>query len=104
MLQHLKKDYLSLDEFVSKALEFLESDGEFFDNWTEIYKRRSYSPVTDEEIMWMKSRLREMDKRITILYEPIVNAVHIIPPEWNDITLGLETETEYIFYLWGTSA
>lgn len=99
-----KREYLSLDEFISKALKFLESDGEFFDNWTEMYKNRSYSPVTEEEMIWMKSRIEEMNKRIAILHQPIIKAVHIIPPEWNDITFGLETKTEYIFYLWGTSA
>lgn len=45
-----------------------------------------------------------MNQRISIAYETIVRAVYIIPPEWNDITVGLETELEYIFYQWGTSA
>ena len=52
----------------------------------------------------MKTRLDEMNQRINILYESIINVVHIIPPKWNDMTLGIETESEYIFYLWGTSA
>lgn len=99
-----KSAYSSLDEFVTKALVFLESDEDFYDNWTERYRKRSYSPVTDEEIRWMKSRLDEMDQQVSILYEPIIHVVHIIPPKWNDVTLGIETETEYIFYTWGTAA
>ncbi len=39
------------------ALEYLESDGEFYDNWTEMYRNRTSSPVSDEEKRWMKSRL-----------------------------------------------
>ncbi len=69
-----------------------------------MYKNRIYSPVSDEEKSWMKTRLDEMNQRINILYESIINVVHIIPPKWNDITLGIETKSEYIFYLWGTSA
>ena len=37
-------------------------------------------------------------------YDSIISAVYIIPPEWNDITIGVETESEYVFYQWGTSA
>ena len=99
-----KSEYSLLDEFVTKALLFLESDGEFYDKWTEMYQNRTYSPVNDEEKIWLKSRLDEMNQRVNILYESIVNVVHIIPPKWNDMTLGIETESEYIFYLWSTSA
>ena len=38
-----------------------------------------------------------MNQRISILYELSINAVYIIPPEWNDMTLGIETEIDYIF-------
>lgn len=99
-----KSEYSSLDEFVTQALVYLESDVEFYEKCTEMYRNRTYSPVTDEEKRWMKTRFDEMNQRINILYESIVNVVHIIPPKWNDMTLGIETESEYIFYLWGTSA
>lgn len=99
-----KSEYSSLDEFVTQALIYLESDGEFYDKWTEMYRERTYSAVTDEEKRWMKTRFDEMNQQINILYESIINVVHIIPPKWNDMTLGIETEAEYIFYLWGTSA
>lgn len=99
-----KSEYSSLDEFVTQALEHLESDAEFYDKWTEMYRNRTYSPVTDEEKRWMKTRFDEMNQRINILYESIINIVHIIPPKWNDMTFGIETKSEYIFYLWGTSA
>ena len=99
-----KKDYASMDDFVAHALDYLESDPEFCDAWNEMYKDRIYSPIDEEEKKWMKSRLEDMDQRISIAYEPVISAVHIIAPKWNDITIGVETESEYIFYQWGTSA
>lgn len=99
-----KKDYLSMDDFVTQALNYLESNSEFYDKWNELYKNRIYSPIDEQEKKLMKSRLDEMNQRISIAYEPIISAVYIIPPEWNDITIGIETDSEYIFYQWGTSA
>jgi hypothetical protein len=99
-----KKDYSSMDNFVTHALNYLESNPEFCDAWNEMYKNRVYSPIDEQEKKWMKSRLDEMNQRISIAYEPIINAVYIIFPEGNDITIGIETESEYIFYQWGTSA
>lgn len=99
-----KKDYSSMDDFVTNALIYLESHDDFSDNWTEIYKDRVYSPVDEENKKWMKSRLDEMNQRISIAYESVLNAVFIIPPKWNDITIGIETESEYIFYQWWTTA
>lgn len=99
-----KKDYSSMDDFVTHALIYLQSHEDFCDNWTEMYKNRIYSPIDNQDKKWMKSRLDEMNQRISIAYEAIVRAVYVIPPEWNDITVGLETELEYIFYQWGTSA
>ena len=87
-----KKDYPSIDNFVTKALNYLESHKDFCDNWSEMYKNRVYSPINEEEKKWMKSRLEEMNQRISIAYDSIISAVYIIPPEWNDITIGLETE------------
>lgn len=99
-----KKDYSSMDDFVTHALNYLESNPEFYDAWNEMYQNRIYSPIDEREKNWMRSRLDEMNQRINIAYEPVISAVHIIAPEWNDITIGVETESEYIFYNWGTSA
>lgn len=82
----------------------MESDEDLCDNWTEMYKNRTNLPASADDMAWMRSRLDEMNQRVTILYEPMIKAVNIIPPKWNDITLGLETKTEYILYMWGTSA
>ncbi|WP_300714884.1 hypothetical protein [uncultured Acetatifactor sp.] len=98
-----QKEFSSLDDFITAALKFLESDERFYDNWTEMYENRINSPAPADDVSWMESRFNEMNERVHILYEPIVNAVHVIPPAWNNITLGLETENEYILYLWGTS-
>ncbi len=67
-----KSEYSSLDEFVTQALIYLESDGEFYDKWTEMYRERTYSAVTDEEKRWMKTRFDEMNQQINILYELII--------------------------------
>lgn len=98
-----KNEFLSLDDFITASLKFLESDEDLCDNWTEMYKNRTNLPASDEDMAWMRSRLDEMNRRVTILYEPVIKAVNVVPPKWNDITLGLETKNEYILYMWGTS-
>ena len=99
-----KNMFLSMNDFITEAVNFLESDGRFCGNWTEIYKNRTNLPASADDIAWMKSRLEEMNQRVSILYEPIIKAVNVVPSKWNDITLGIETMNEYILYLWGTSA
>ena len=99
-----QNEFLSLDDFITEALKFLESDENFYDHWTEMYKNRTNLPASSDDIAWMKSRLDEMNKNVKILYEPVIKAVNLFPPKWHDITLGLETKNEYILYLWGTSA
>ena len=99
-----KNEFAALDDFITEALKFLESDDNFYDHWTEIYKNRSNLPASSDDIAWMKSRLDEMRKNVNILYDPIIKAVNVIPPKWNEATLGLETKSEYILYLWSTSA
>ncbi len=99
-----KNMFLSMNDFITEAVNFLESDGRFCGNWTEIYKNRTNLPASADDIAWMKSRLEEMNQRVNILYEPIIKAVNVVPSKWNDITLGIETMNEYILFLWGTSA
>lgn len=99
-----KNMFLSMNDFITEAVNFLESDGRFCGNWTEIYKNRTNLPASADDIAWMKSRLEEMNQRVNILYEPIIKAVNVVPSKWNDITLGIETTNEYILFLWGTSA
>lgn len=98
-----KNIFSSLDEFITEAFVFLESDSRFCSNWTEMYKNPTNVPASDDDITWMKSRLEEMNQRVSILYEPVIKAVNVLPPKWNDVTLALETKGEYILYLWGTS-
>lgn len=99
-----KSEFPSLDDFLAGALNFLESDSEFCDNWNEIYKDRNCLPASDDDITQMRSTISEMNQRVSILFEPIIKAVNVLPPKWNDISLGLETKNEYVLYLWGTSA
>lgn len=98
-----KNIFSSLNDFITAALIFLESDERFCSNWTEMYKNRANLPASDDNVAWMKSRLENMNQRIDILHEPVIKAVNVIPPKWNDISLGLETKSEYILCLWGTS-
>ena len=98
-----KNIFSSLIDFITAALIFLESDERFCSNWTEMYKNRTNLPASDDNVAWMKSRLENMNQRIDILHEPVIKAVNVIPPKWNDISLGLETKSEYILCLWGTS-
>ena len=95
--------YASRDDFVSQALKFLDSDDELRCFWTEEFRDRVYTPVSDEEREWLKSRLEKLSQKITIVHDPVLSAVHISPPEWNDMTVVMETDAEYIFYSWGTS-
>ena len=98
-----KKEYESMDDFVTAALDYLESDGEFDDKWNEYYKERTYSEVKEDELKWMLSRFDALNQKVSVLHGQFVKVLHIVPPQWNDITLGIETEQEYIFYVWGTS-
>ncbi len=36
-----KNKFASLDDFITAALKFMESDEKFYDNWTELYKNRT---------------------------------------------------------------
>ena len=67
-----KNMFLSMNDFITEAVNFLESDGRFCGNWTEIYKNRTNLPASADDIAWMKSRLEEMNQRVNILYEPMI--------------------------------
>lgn len=99
-----KQNHSSLNLFIDRAFKFMNSDREFFDNWDEYYKDRILSPASDSDLEFMINKMAEMNHKVSLLHEPIIKAVNIIQPKWNDITLGLETESEYIFYNWNTGA
>ena len=62
------------------------------------------NPLPDKDLEWLKSWLEKMNQKITIVYEPVLRAVHLKPPKWDDMTVALETAAEYLFVSWGTSA
>ena len=100
-----KNDHASLDDFLDKAFAYLESDPEFCDNWQEQYRERVYTPAAEDRIRFIRSRLTEgMSNRVNMILPPFQKAVHILPPVWNAVSLGVETEAEYLFVLWATSA
>lgn len=97
-------DFSSLDEFITAALTFLETDEDLCDNWTELYKDRVNLPASDEDIVFITERTNAMDLRVKIRFQPVKKAVNILPPKWNQVTMCLETEHDYIFYSWVTTA
>ena len=84
-----RAEYSSLQEFITAAFAFLE--------WSETDKEYSGIPASDTDLDFIKKKIKEMDQRVHIAFQPITNAVHIMTPQWNQATLGLETEQEYIF-------
>ena len=99
-----KQNYQSLDHFVDAVFEFLNTDPEFADNYDEIYKNRIYEPVPDTELSFLKSRFSTMNNSVNIILEPFIRAEYLVKPEWNDVTIVIETKSNYIFYNWGTAA
>ena len=44
-----------------------------------------------------------MNLRVKIVFQPVKKAVNLLPPKWNQVTMCLETEHDYIFYSWVTT-
>ena len=99
-----KKDYSSMDGFITKSFEFMNTDGEFYDDWDELYKGKTYTLASDSDIENMKNSINAMNQKVSILHETIIKAVQVVPSKWNEVVLGIETKTEYILYIWSTSA
>ena len=99
-----KSEYKSTDNFLNHALDFLETDIEFGEGWSEMYNELSFVSADNNDINEVQLKLNKMRHKLSILHEPIIKAFYIVPPKWNDISLAMETKTEYIFYNWGTTA
>ena len=97
-------EFSSLDKFITAALAFLETDEELCGNWTELYKDRVNLPASDKDIAFIAEQIDEMNLRVRILFQPVKKAVNILPPKWNQVTMCLETEHDYMFYSWVTTA
>lgn len=96
-------EFSSLDKFIKAALTFLETDGEFYDQWTELYKERVNLPASNEDITFITEKINEMNLRVKILFQPVKKAVNLLLPKWNQVAMCLETEHNYIFYSWVTT-
>lgn len=103
MVVESKAEFSSMDEFITAALTFLESDSEFCDNWTEQYKTRINLPASAEDVAYVIEKIKGVNQDVEMLFQSIKAAVNITLPRWNQITLCLETEHDYIFYSWVTS-
>ncbi len=99
-----KTGYSSADDFLTKAFAFLNTDDDFRDDWDEIRQRRCDTPASSEDISELQARFAAMNEKISVLHDPVLSAVHLVRPQWNEVYMLLETASEYIFYLWGTTA
>lgn len=84
-----RAEYSSLQEFITAALAFLE--------WPETYKEYSGIPASDTDLDFIKKKIKEMDQRVHIAFQPITSAMHIMTPQWNQATLGLELNRSIYF-------
>ncbi|MDB7953730.1 hypothetical protein [Flavonifractor plautii] len=96
-------EFSSLDKFIRAALTFLETDGELYGKRTVLYKERVNLPASNEDITFITEKTNEMNLRVKIVFQPVKKAVNLLPPKWNQVTMCLETEHDYIFYSWVTT-
>ena len=104
-----KTSVSSRKEFLAKALAFADSkDGG--GEWTETYRDLKYTPVKCSNSMrlpdlkrWSEDNGYEKET-VTVVIEPIISCLDLGPQEWNVKTRIIETETDYIFYSWHTTA
>ena len=54
-------------------------------------------------ITFITEKINEMNLRVKIVFQPVKKAVNLLPPKWNQVTMCLETEHDYIFYSWVTT-
>ena len=88
-------EFSSLDKF--------KTDGELYGKRTVLYKERVNLPASNEDITFITEKINEMNLRVKIVFQPVKKAVNLLPPKWNQVTMCLETEHDYIFYSWVTT-
>lgn len=106
-----KAEYASLDEFVISALAFLsgKAEDEYDANyWSGYYQGYRLVDADKFESSWELSgydySVNEENKLIHVIIEPVFRACRFGSQSWNEVTWCLETEKDYIFYAWWTTA
>ena len=80
---------------ISKRAERLKEYKEYIEDLPE--------KDTNEDITFITEKINEMNLRVKIVFQPVKKAVNLLPPKWNQVTMCLETEHDYIFYSWVTT-
>lgn len=99
-----KSECVSKDDFITKALDYMNTDAEFCDNYNDMFKNRIYEPASEADIQFIINKLSSMNHCVNMILEPFENVLYVKKPEWNDLSFLIETIDKYIFYWWGTSA
>ena len=111
-----KNNYSSLDDFLEKALALLDAEEDLTDCWdsyTNDYRDSEHIRVENPMKSWKITGYKpktsgtpyQYEKHpVTVIIDNIVSIVDIGHQEWDDSTTVFETETDYFFYHWYTSA
>ena len=104
-----KSNVSSTKDFLAKALALADSK-EDERGWTETYLDQNCTPAECSDSLrlpdlqpWTEGAGYEAET-VTVVVGPIISCLLVGPQEWNDRTSIIETETDYIFYHWHTTA
>ena len=81
-----KRECASMDDFITKALDYMNTDAEFYDNYNEIFKNRIYEPASESDIQFITHKLSSMNHCVNMILEPFENVLYVKKPEWNDLS------------------
>lgn len=108
-----KATFRSLEDFLHGAVCYLDEaydltdDADSYENY---YRDMGYTKVEAPQDSLHISGLRRCaagkghaQEPVLVTIEGIVCTVNVGPQEWNYHTSILETATDYVFYIWGTT-
>ena len=109
-----KNNYPSREDFLEKALAFLDSEEDmtgYADNYSDEYGcsecTEVKNPVRTFEFVSYKARHYDTgyeEKPKTFVIDNIVSIINIGLQRWTNHVQLIETETDYIFSIWYTNA
>ena len=109
-----KTNFSSLEDFIVKATARLDLEYENYewepDNYTNTFCTQALVPLHGFEKSWRLTHLFIRDycnfRRLSVapvVIDNIVSVMEIGPQKWDDTAHVIETVTDYVFYIWGTS-